>query len=151
MFLTTAVLIYLFSLSFFFSSQPTPQPQWCRIRAVSMTYTTAHGNTGSLTHWVRPGIKPTTSWFIVGFVSPAPRRERQSMHSLYSFSAVPGQYRCPINISGNKWTVYERSRKIFLKIRWRASQLSLCLLVFENDTFVAWSNTHFTVFHFFWP
>ena len=24
---------------------------------------------GSLTHWVRPGIKPKTSWFLVGFVN----------------------------------------------------------------------------------
>ena len=29
---------------------PTPQPQQRRIRAVTATYTTAHGNTGSLTH-----------------------------------------------------------------------------------------------------
>ena len=33
-----------------YSCQLTPQPQQCRIRAVSSTYTTAHGNTGSLTH-----------------------------------------------------------------------------------------------------
>ena len=38
--------------------QPTPQPQRCGIRAVSVTYTTALGNAGSLTHWVRPGINP---------------------------------------------------------------------------------------------
>ena len=30
---------------------------------------TAHGNGGSLTHWVRPGIKPTSSWILVGFVN----------------------------------------------------------------------------------
>jgi len=28
----------------------------------SLTYTTAHGNTRSLTHWVRPGIEPASSW-----------------------------------------------------------------------------------------
>ena len=33
------------------------------------------GNTGSLTHWARPGIKPATSWFLVEFVSTAPRWE----------------------------------------------------------------------------
>ena len=33
-----------------------------QIRAASATYTTAHGNAGSLTHWAKPGIKPTTSW-----------------------------------------------------------------------------------------
>ena len=34
-----------------------------------LTYTTAHGNTGSLTHWVRPGIRPASSWTLVGFVT----------------------------------------------------------------------------------
>ena len=29
----------------------------------------AHGDAGSLTHWVRPGIKPASSWFLVGFVN----------------------------------------------------------------------------------
>ena len=28
----------------------------------SATYITAQGSTGSLTHWVRPGIKPASSW-----------------------------------------------------------------------------------------
>ena len=46
-----------------------PKPQQSRIRAASATHTTAHGNAGSLTHWARPGIKPLTSWFLVGFVN----------------------------------------------------------------------------------
>ena len=50
------------------SCRPTPQPQQCRIRASSVTYTTAHCNTGSLTHWSRPGIKPTSSWILVGLL-----------------------------------------------------------------------------------
>ena len=29
----------------------------------------SYGNTGSLTHLVRPGIKPTSSWILVGFVN----------------------------------------------------------------------------------
>ena len=36
-------------------------------RVVSAAYTTARSNTGSLTHWAKPRIKPTTSWFLVGF------------------------------------------------------------------------------------
>ena len=36
---------------------------------MSATYTTAHGNAESLTHWVRPGIKPTSSWPLAGFVN----------------------------------------------------------------------------------
>ena len=51
------------------SRQPTPQPQQLGIRAVSATYTTAHGNAGSLTHWGRPGMELATSWFLVGFVN----------------------------------------------------------------------------------
>ena len=51
------------------SHWPTPEPQQGQIQAVSVTYTTAHGNTGSLTHWARPGIKPTISWFLVRFVN----------------------------------------------------------------------------------
>ena len=42
-----------------YNCQPTPQPQQCKIRATSLTYTTAHGNAGSLTHW--PGIEPHCS------------------------------------------------------------------------------------------
>ena len=38
----------------------------------SVTYTTAHGHTGSLIHWVRPGIEPATSWFLVRFISSVP-------------------------------------------------------------------------------
>ena len=34
-----------------------------------------HGNAGSLTHWSRPGIEPTTSWSLVRFISTAPRWE----------------------------------------------------------------------------
>ena len=46
-----------------------PEPQQLRIWAASATFTTAHGNAGFLTHWVRPGIKPATSWFLVRFVN----------------------------------------------------------------------------------
>ena len=33
---------------------------------LSVNYTTAHGNTGSLTHWVRPGVELASSWILVG-------------------------------------------------------------------------------------
>ena len=42
---------------------------------MSVTYTTAHGNAGSFTHWVRPGIEPTISWFLVEFVNHRPTME----------------------------------------------------------------------------
>ena len=45
-----------------------PQPQQCGIRVKSMTYTTDHGNTRSLTPWARPGIERASSWILVVFV-----------------------------------------------------------------------------------
>ena len=45
------------------------------IQAESATYTTAHSNGGSLTHWVMPGIEPTSSWILVGFISAVPQWE----------------------------------------------------------------------------
>ena len=52
-----------------YSCRPTPQPQQHGIPAVFVTYTTAHGNVRSLTHWARAGIEPATLWFLVGFVN----------------------------------------------------------------------------------
>ena len=54
------------------SCWPVSQPQQCWIRAVSVTYTAAHSNAGSLTHWMRPGIKPVSSWTLVGFITTEP-------------------------------------------------------------------------------
>ena len=58
-----------------YSCWPMPQTQQCQIQAESGIYTTAHGNSGSLTHWARSGIEPTTSWFLVGLVFIEPRWE----------------------------------------------------------------------------
>ena len=35
-------------------------------------YTTAHGNAGSLTHCMRPGIEPEFSWMLVRFIYTEP-------------------------------------------------------------------------------
>ena len=58
-----------------YSCQPTPQPQQRRIQAASSTYTTAHSNAKSLAHCAKPGIEPTTSWFLDGFIFDVPLRE----------------------------------------------------------------------------
>ena len=52
--------------SWSYSCQPMsqPQPQGSELR---VTYTTAHGSTGSLTHRVRPGVEPTSSWIVFRF------------------------------------------------------------------------------------
>ena len=52
-----------------------PQPQQRQIRATYVTYTTAHGNTGSLTHWVSSGIEPASSRILVRFISAEPQRK----------------------------------------------------------------------------
>ena len=44
---------------------------------MSVTYTTAHGNAGFLTHWMRPGIEPMSWWILVGFVTAEPQWELQ--------------------------------------------------------------------------
>ena len=62
------------------------EPQQGRIRAMSETYTTARGNARPFTHWVRPGIKPATLWFLVRFVSAAPRQELQQWFLIYMTS-----------------------------------------------------------------
>ena len=42
------------------------------IRATAAGLHHSYSNAGSLTHWVRPGIEPTTSWFLVRFLSDVP-------------------------------------------------------------------------------
>ena len=63
-----------------------------RFWATSATYSTAHGNTGSLTQWARPGIEPATSWFLVWFVSTVPQQELCSLPlspALLLFPSLP--------------------------------------------------------------
>ena len=55
-----------------------PMPQQRRIWAASMTFTIAHDNARSPTYWKRPGVKPASSWILVGFVSTAPQQKLQS-------------------------------------------------------------------------
>ena len=46
-----------------------PQRQQCQVQAMSATYTAAHSNARSLTHWAKPGTESTSSWILVGFVT----------------------------------------------------------------------------------
>ena len=45
------------------------------IWATFVTYTSAYGNTRSLTHWERPGIEPTSSWTLVGLLTTEPQQD----------------------------------------------------------------------------
>ena len=53
-----------------------------------MTYPTAHGNAGSLTHRVRPAIEPASSWILVGFVTTEPWWELPGASPLWPCSAL---------------------------------------------------------------
>ena len=66
--------------------QSEPQPQQHQIQAMSVTCAIAHGNAGSLTHWVRPGFKPASSWILVRFVFPVPQQELPPHRPLVSHS-----------------------------------------------------------------
>ena len=84
------------------SCRPTPQPQQHGIWAMSATYTTAHSNTGSLTHWARPGIEPTTSWLLARFVSAVPQGEL--LHILLNLTLLY-LYKCMTHIF-KPWTCF---------------------------------------------
>ena len=46
-----------------------------QIWAASATYTTAHSNAWSLTHWARSGIELSSLWLLVGFITTEPQHE----------------------------------------------------------------------------
>ena len=46
-----------------------------RIGATAAGLHRSHSNTGSLTHWARPGIEPTSSWILLSLLTTEPWRE----------------------------------------------------------------------------
>ena len=76
-----------------------PDPSW----AASATYTTAHSNARSLTHWATPGIEPEASWFLVRFVSAVPWWELPSAYNFLNES-------CPFS-SGLRWLFFKMKKK----------------------------------------
>ena len=46
----------------------------CQIRATSVVYVIAHGNSESITHWARPGVEPAYSWILVSFLTSESQR-----------------------------------------------------------------------------
>ena len=63
-------------------------PQQWQIRAMSVTYTTARCSAGFLTHRVRPGIKPTSSWILVGFITAETQGELCFIHTCFRNEAT---------------------------------------------------------------
>ena len=88
------------------SRQPMPQPQPRQIRTMSETYTMAHSNARSLTHWMRPGFEPTTSWFLVRFISAAPWQELPNIVTYWAwFSGSIVKLLCQYNtlLMSSQW------------------------------------------------
>ena len=70
-------------------SMPQTQQHW--IRAASATYTTACSNVGSLTYWMRPGIKLASSQTLGWILNPLSHKEdseKRSPSYLSSFSST---------------------------------------------------------------
>ena len=55
------------------------------IRAVAAGLCHSHSNTGSLTHWVKLGIEPESSWILVGFITTEPWQELHLLFLCFSF------------------------------------------------------------------
>ena len=74
--------------------QPMPQPEQHRIRTTSATYSIAHSNTGSFTHWARPGMELMSSWILVWFATTEPQQESQASPLLEKPSLMSGLHLC---------------------------------------------------------
>ena len=92
----------------------TPQPQQHRIQTMSVTYATAHGNNGSLTHWARPGIEPASSCIPVGFVTTEPQQELL----MYIYILYCHVYNIPLN---------NRITQVLLKCTWNIHRIDYVL------------------------
>ena len=53
------------------------------IRAIAAILRHSHSHARSLTHWARPGMEPTRSWFLAGFASVAPELHAFLFYSIW--------------------------------------------------------------------
>ena len=65
----------------------TPDP------STSAAYTIAHSITRCLTHWARRGIKPVSSWILIGFVTIEPQQELPLLYSWHYTVTISGYER----------------------------------------------------------
>ena len=94
------------------SRWPTPQLQQSQVQAMSSTYTTAHSNSGFLTHLARPEIKPTSSWILVRFVTTEPCWDlsRELLLSLFLIYGSPVSFFLTVYLLKKNFFVF-----VFLK------------------------------------
>ena len=107
------------------SCQSMPQPQQCRKRASSVTYTTAHSSTGFLTHWVGPGIEPASSQILVGFLT------RWAMRGIYLSSSLTTD-NCSKNLKGHQRNIYKQLVRLWLFIVTSTKQNKKVTRSYEN-------------------
>ena len=87
-----------------------------KIWAISLTYTTALGNTGSPTQWARPGIEPESSWILAGFGSAVPQWELPETQvyillDSHSYSFSLGMHSCSYSPSLSQKKKKKEKRK----------------------------------------
>ena len=73
-------------------------PQQHRTQATSMSYTTAKSNAGSLTHWARPKIKPTSSWILVVFINCWATKGTPIFFLLFHYNTSSSIFWYPCNV-----------------------------------------------------
>ena len=94
-----------------------PRPQQCRIQATSVTFSTAHSNAGSFTHWARPGIEPASSWMLLIFVPYAePQQELPYLHFCSRRLSLDNRYYLITALSQIQWIYSQICRTSFCKM-----------------------------------
>ena len=69
-----------------------------QIWTTSSTYTEGQSNTGSLTHWAGPRIKPMSSWILVRFITAGPQWKLPARCSSKSFVYINSVYILPYEV-----------------------------------------------------
>ena len=68
-----------------------PKPQQHGIWALSVTYTTAHGNAGSLTHWARQGSNLSPHGYLLDLFPLSHSGNSDYSRHFYNFLELPGE------------------------------------------------------------
>ena len=118
---------------------------------MSVTYTTAHGNTGSLTHGAGPGIKPKSSWILIRFISTEPQRKlhpsklfkvsESLLTQLYKGGISEDFVKIPRLFSKNTWNVYAYSY-VF-------RERYMCAYVYGQKYVYIHINTHICMYEYY--
>ena len=118
-----------------YSCQPIPHPQQCGIGAASATYTKAHGNARSLIHWVKSGIKLSSSWIPVRFLTVEPQWEVPRVVFLKILSQSKLFCSTSSKLNNDKFR-HKNVRNVFIFVL--SSYIFLILRKSEHWTIILW-------------